>query len=115
MTDTTNTAPTLLDDGRRIVWYNEPLTRYVVKLVTPETCPTCGQAVGHPSDWDTPWDVLPAQLARDIADHVSDRDMYGIEFRTASILRTYADAVDAMLHAGYPERDMQTTDEELFF
>lgn len=74
-----------------------PLNRFTVKL-------------GGPA----PWEVLTASNARNIADHVSDQDMYGIEFRVAAILRTYADAVDAMTPSR-PERDMQTTDEELFF
>lgn len=70
-----------------------PLNRFTVKL-------------GGPA----PWEILTAADARDVADVLMAEEYT----HTAARVLRYADAVDAMT-PGYPERDMVTTDEELFF
>ena len=70
-----------------------PLTRFVVKL-------------GGPA----PWEILKAADARRIGDRLLM--LHPKWETTVGRLYDYADAVDAMTR---PERDMVTTDEELFF
>lgn len=79
-------------NGRVIVWYPRG-ERVVVKLG------------GGPA----PWEILTAEDARSVARYIAIDGWTCVP----NCLRAYADAVDAMLHVGYPERDMQTTDEEL--
>ena len=76
-----------------------PLNRFVVKL-------------GGPA----PWEILTADDAREIADALQRHgDVYWVDSSWSNILRRYAVAVDAVDAMTHPERDMVTTDEELFF
>lgn len=69
-----------------------PLNRFTVKI-------------GGPA----PWEILSADNARTIADHVSDGDLHGIEFRAAAMLRAYADATEALTRG----KDARTLSEYL--